>query len=119
MILFVVLALSVVALVLVVALALRRFTLDEVGVEDDLEKPGTPMATYAVAPGEDAAVVVAALTGAGYQAVGGMEHGVERVLVRCRPEQRADVRGVIEHVERARSADPEMYVGHVRFQDET
>ncbi len=118
MILIGVLFLSVLAVGGMLAFALRRITVDEVHTEQELEQPGPHRVSYVVPNGEDAAGVVAALTRSGYTAVGGMEHGVERVLVRCEAEQRADVRHVIEHVEQARSADPEMYVSHVRFDDE-
>lgn len=118
MILFAVLLLSVLAVGGMLAFALRRVTFDEVQVEHELEQPGAHRVAYVVPPGEDAALVVAALTRAGYTAVGGMDHGVERVLVRCEADQRTDVRHVIEHAEQARSKDPEMYVGHVRFEDE-
>ncbi|MGN6130502.1 MAG: hypothetical protein ACTHOK_09205 [Nocardioidaceae bacterium] len=118
MILFAVLLLSVLAVGGMLAFGLRRVTFDEVHAEQELERPGAHRVSYVVPPGEDAALVMAALIRAGYTAVGGQERGVERVLVRCEADQRADVRRVIEHAEQARSTDPEMYVGHVRFEDE-
>jgi hypothetical protein len=118
MILFAVLLLSVLAVGGMLAFALRRITFDEVRTERERERDGAHRVSYVVPPGEDAALVVAALARAGYRAVGAFDQGVERVLVRCEADQRADVRRVLEHAEQARSADPEMYVGHVRFEDE-
>lgn len=118
MILFAVLLLSVLAVGGVLAFALRRITFDEVRTEQELERDDAPRVSYVVPSGEDAALVVAALSRAGFTAVGHFERGVERVLVRCEAGQRADVRHVIEHAEQVRSADPERYAGHVHFEDE-
>jgi hypothetical protein len=118
----IVIAMLLVAFVVVgllVAFALRRWTLDEARTEARLHEPGAHTVAYDVPAGQDAAVLLAALGRGGYAAVSDMHLGVERVLVDCPTEHdRAQVRGIIEHVHSTGFDGAEMQVGHVSFEDE-
>lgn len=106
------------AVVVILALGLRRATFDEAEAEVGLRQPGAHTVSYVVPTGQDASVLLAALTHAGFKAVGGMEAGQERVLVACDESQRGEVRRIIESVHEANFGGPEMHVAHVRFEDE-
>jgi hypothetical protein len=118
MIVFAMLIVAVLVVGLVVALGLRRWTLDEAKVETRLHEPTTHKLVYAVPAGQDPAVLIAALTRAGFVAVSDFEGGNERLLVECGEVERARVREIIEHVDRAGFDGPEMHVAHVTFEDE-
>lgn len=118
MIVFALLIVGVLVLGLIVALGLRRWTLDEGEVEARLHDPTTHKLVYAVPAGQDPGVLIAALARSGYVAVSDLEGGVERLLVECGEVERARVRDIIEHVDRAGFDGPEMHVAHVTFEDE-
>lgn len=104
---------------LIVAFALRRWTLDEAQTEARMHTPEAHAVAYDVPVGQDPAVLLAALERAGYQAVSDMSRGVERVLVACPGEQdRAQVRSIIEHVHSTSFEGAEINVAHVSFEDE-
>ncbi len=99
------------------AFGLRRVTFDEARTETRLTEPGAHTVTYRVPPGEDPSPVIAALHRAGYTVVGGIDQGQERVLVGCEERDRADVRRIIEEVERSVYKFLPAHA-HVRFEDE-
>lgn len=103
----------------VIMLALRRTTLDEAAVEARLRQSDTHTLAYAVPDGQDPAVLRAALAREGYASMGDMEGGAELLIVACDEEDRAKVRSIIEHVDRAGFDGPAMHVGHVIFRDES
>lgn len=103
---------------LVVALALRNATLDEARTEARLRDPGTHKVSYVVPNGQDVAVLVAALAQEGFTSVGDLEGGTELLLVECEPQERTQVRGIIEHVSRTGFDGAPMQVGPVAFEDE-
>ncbi len=103
----------------IVALGLRRWTLDEARTEGRLHQPGAHALTYAVPAGQDPAIVAAALSHEHFTTVTDYEGGHERLLVAADEQDRARVRDIIEHVDRAGIDGPEMHVAHVRFEDET
>lgn len=106
------------AVLVIFALGLRRVTFDEARDEARLRQPGAHTVAYTVPTGQDASVLLAALTHAGFKAVGGMEGGQERMLVACDESDRGEVRRIIESVHEANFGGPEMHVAHVRFEDE-
>ena len=119
MIVIAMLAVAFLVVGVIVAFALRRWTLDEARVEARMHEPGAHTVIYDVPVGQDPAVLLAALDRAGFTAVSDMERGVERVLVDCPTEDTRDkVRSVIEHVHRTGFEGAEMQVGHVSFEDE-
>ncbi|HLN79177.1 MAG TPA: hypothetical protein VK204_19185 [Nocardioidaceae bacterium] len=119
MIVFGMLLVGVVVLSVALMLALRRWTLDEARTETRLHQPGAHTVVYAVPNGQDPAILMAALSREGFTAVSDTEGGQERLLVECPDEHdRAQVRSIIEHVDRAGFDGPEMHVSHVSFEDE-
>ena len=119
MIVFGMLLVGVVALSVALMWAMRRWTLDEARTEARLHQPGAHTVTYAVPNGQDPAILMAALSRAGFTSVSDIEGGRERLLVEYHDERdRAQVRSIIEHVDRAGFDGPEMHVGHVSFEDE-
>ena len=119
MIVFAMVVIGVLVVLLGLALALRRVTLDEGKTEERLRRPEAHSLTYAVPDGQDPAVLVGALAGEGFTAVAELEGGAEMLLVECpRPEDRAKVRSIIEQVTRTGFDGAEMHVAHVSFEDE-
>lgn len=119
MIVIAMLAIAFLVVGVIVAFALRRWTLDEARTEARLHEPEAHTVIYDVPAGQDPAVLLAALSRAGYIAVSDMERGVERVLVDCPHEgDRNKVREIIEHVHRTSFEGAEMNVAHVSFEDE-
>lgn len=118
MIVIAMLLVGLLVLGLVAMLALRRWTLDEARTEKRLSLPATHKVVYDVPAGQDAAVLAAALAHAGFTARASMEQGIEKLVVECEPSDRAAVRDVIEHVDRAGFDGPKMHVAHVAFEDE-
>ena len=104
---------------LLVAFALRRWTLDEARTESRMHEPGAATVIYDVPAGQDPAVLLAALDRAGYSAVSDMDRGVERVLVECHSERdRHRIREIIGHANRTGFEGAETPVAHVSFEDE-
>ncbi len=119
MIVFAMVAIGILVVALALAFALRRVTLDEAKTEAHLREPATHALQYVVPDGQDPAVLVGALTQAGFISAAELEQGREVLLVECPHEDdRAKVRSIIEHVSRAGFDGPEMHVGHVSFEDE-
>src|SRR4051794_4450209 len=89
---------GIVAATVVVVVGLRSWGRDVARTESELHGPGARTMTYAVPAGQDPAVLMAALAGAGYRAV---EETPERLLVGC-PHDRdaAAVRQLLDHAGR-------------------
>ena len=102
----------------IVALGLRRITLDDVRTEARMHQPGAHTLSYVMPVGQDPALAMARLAHAGFTAVADSTGGVERVLVDCEEQDRAQVRSILEHVDRAGIAGPPIHVDHVSFEDE-
>ena len=111
---------GVLVLGVVLALLMRRATLDEAGTETRLHRPETHTLAYAVPDGQDAAMFMAALTHEGFTSVADHEGGTERLLIACSEQDRAKVRGIIEHVRLTGFGytGPARHLDHVSFQDE-
>ena len=117
----VVLAMLLVGLVVVmvvVGLGLRTWTLDRARKDAWLLSPDTHTVSYVVAAGQDPAVLLAAVAGAGYPAMIDTTHGTARVVVACDEHARGEVRAALEHVHRMGFDGSEMLVEHVAFDDE-
>lgn len=115
---FAVLLVALVVVGVVVMLALRSWTLEEVRTEAWLREPETHTLSYVVPDGQDPAILVAALAGAGFTARAEMRGGVERLVVACDEDQRDRVRSVIEAVHLTGFEGVEMHVAHASFEDE-
>lgn len=106
------LGLTLIVVPVLVIASLRRWGLEEADTEDRLHSPRTHTVSYVVPPGQDPAVVRAALKHAGFVAV--MDHGGDqRLLVECEAGQRNRAREVIEH-----AGGLEQPVSHVHFEDD-
>lgn len=101
----------------VIALALRSWTLDEAKIEKRLRSPEVHTVAYVVPEGQDVAVLMAAVKRAGFESITNIEGGTERLLVACEEHDRAKVRSILEHVHRT-GFDGTLYVDHVSFDDE-
>ncbi len=86
----------------VFARGVTRWAEDETGKEALLHAPDAHTVSYVVPEGEDPALVMAALTHAGFRSVEDVTGRRERVLVECEEEDRDRVRDVIEHVRHRR-----------------
>jgi hypothetical protein len=105
-------------IVLVVfARGVTRWAEGETAKEAQLHAPDAHLVSYVVPDGEDPALVMAALTHAGFTSVEDTTGRRERVLVECEEEDRDRVRNVIEHV-RHRRYDGAAVVDRVTFEDE-
>lgn len=113
-----VVAVLVIGLVLVLMLLLRRWTLDEIQTEAWLHSPTTHTLAYVVPDGQDPAVLIGALGGAGFVSRAEMEGGEEELLVACEDTDRDRVRHILEEAS-PRPEGARTSVGHVRFADET
>ena len=103
----------------VVALGLRRFTLDEGRTEKKMREPGAHTLMYTVPNGQDPAILISALHQQGFTARSDLRGGLEHLLVDCPdPQQRSVVRSIIEHVETTGIVGSPMHVDHVSFEDE-
>lgn len=107
-----------VVLGVVIALALRSWTLDEAKTEKRLRSPDVHTVSYVVPEGQDVAVLMAAVRHAGFESITKTDGGTERLLVACDEQDRAKVRSILEHVHRVGFDGSEMYVDHVSFDDE-
>jgi hypothetical protein len=105
------LGLTLIVVPLLVIASLRRWGLEEADTDTRLHSPQTHTASYVVPPGQDPAVVRAALKHAGFVTV--MEHGGDHLLVECEVGQRNRAREVIEH-----AGGPEQPVSHAHFEDD-
>jgi len=114
----VMLVVGAVAVVVAIMLALRRWMLDEEQIEAQVRSPKAHRVAYVVPPGQDPAILRAALTHAGFTSALDTENGDERLLVACDEHERVQVRSIIEQVHRAGVDGPEMQVGRVSFEDE-
>lgn len=103
---------------LVLLLTFHRWTLDEAKTEARLTSPDSHRLVYAVPDGQDPAVLMGGLTGAGFVCVTDNLRGVVHLLVECEEKDRARVRAIIEQVDRAGIEGPAMHVRQVSFEDE-
>jgi hypothetical protein len=104
---------------LLVFVWLRSYGREEAATEASFRSPDMHKVAYLVPEGQDPAVLMAALTHAGFRSVTSTEGGDERLLVECEERDRDRVRGIIEDVDRAGPHGPGIpVVGHVRFEDE-
>ena len=101
-----------------VALAMRSWVREEARTEALIESPETNTVSYAVPDGQDPAILAAALHQAGFTARAHLEGGFEVLRIACNEKQRAQVRSVIEHVDRTGFDGVPMHIGHARFVDE-
>jgi hypothetical protein len=118
----IVVALVVVAFLVALAWALRNRTVAETAKERRLQSDESSTLTYLVPPGQDPAVLVAALEKQGFDAAADVVGGPQRLLVGARTGRpdREEVRSVIEGaswttIDHAKPVDREP----VRFVDET
>ena len=102
----------------VVIAALTSWGRDEAATEARLHSPGTHTVAYVVPDGQDPAVLMAALTHAGFVSVTDITGGTERLLVECEESDRGHVRSILEQVERRRIDGSRLPAGHVSFEDE-
>ena len=113
-----ILVVAVVVVTFFVLAGLRRWERDMERTEARLRSPDTHTVAYRIPEGQDPAVLTAALAREGYTYLVTDEGGVERLVVECDEQDRARVREIIEHVDRAGFEGPEIHVGHVTFEDE-
>jgi hypothetical protein len=122
---FVPIILIVIVLVLG-AIAVKRFTRAEVEHSDRLQNADRPTLRYEVPPGQDPAVVLSELRNAGYDASADSEPGPSTPIVIIGadggdPPDRERLRAVLERMDRV-NVDPEADVAldrpPVRFMDE-
>lgn len=103
----------------VVLLMARGFTRAEGRLDAELHEAGVPTLRYSVPVGQDPAVLVGALSKAGYKAVADLEQGTETLLVEVlEPGDRARVRAVLEHANRSGAEGASLPLAHVSFEDE-
>ena len=117
----VVLAMLLVGLVVagvVISMGLRTWTLDRARTEARLLSPDTHTVGYVVPAGQDPAVLMAAVAGAGYTAMVDTSRGTERLIVECDDHARGEVRRALEGVHSAAWDGSDMQVEHVVFDDE-
>ena len=118
----IVILLLIVALVVAVVWALQRRTAEAGAKQAHLhENERSSTLAYLVPPGQDPAVLVAALEQCGYAAAAETTGGPLRLLVDAGPHGRSreDVRAVIEGVRTSALDDGQpVRAGAVRFEDE-
>lgn len=117
----VVLAMLLVGLVVagvVVSMGLRTWTLDRARTEARLLSPDTHTVGYVVPPGQDPAVLMAAVAGTGHTAMVDTSGGTERLIVECDDHVRGEVRRALESVHSTGWDGSDMRVEHVVFDDE-
>ena len=106
------------AIVLVLMLAFRTWSLDDAKTEHWIHSPETHSVAYVVPEGVDPAPLMAALTHAGFTTMTDTAGGDERLLVACEEQDRARVREIIEGAERKSLAELGLQVPPVAFDDE-
>jgi hypothetical protein len=103
----------------VVLLMVRSFARAEGRLDAELHEAGVPTLRYSVPVGQDPAVLVAALSKAGFKAVADLEQGTETLLVEVlEPGDRARVRAALEQASRSGFEGARTPVAHVDFEDE-
>lgn len=118
MIIFPIMFTVLLILVVVVMLALRGWGRDEARQDAVLDSPATHTVSYVVPDGQDPAILAAALHNAGFTARAHLEGGFEVLRIACEEEQRAEVRSIIEHVDRTGFDGAPMHIAHAKFVDE-
>ena len=117
----VVLAMLLVGLVVaavVVSMALRTWTLERALTEARLLSPGAHTVGYVVPSGQDPAVLMAAVAGAGHTSMVDTSSGTERLLIECEDSARWEVRRALASVHSPGWDGSDMRVEHVVFDDE-
>lgn len=110
--------LALIAGMVILAVGLRNWGRNDARTEARLRSPDTHTVAYVVPDGQDPAILMAALAGAGFTAVVDTSGRSERVLVACDEAERDRVRSILEHVHRTSFDGAEMDVAHVAFDDE-
>lgn len=113
-----ILLVALIAVLVVGAVGLRSWGMAEARTEARLRSPTTHTISYVVPRGQDPAILMAALAGAGFTTVVDNSAPAERILVACAETDRDRVREVLEHVDRTGFDGAEMHVAHVTFDDE-
>lgn len=112
---------GVVALIWIVLYVVREQVAARQRVDEELHSDDVPTLEYVVPPGQDPAVILAALERAGFTAAADPHHAHQRVLIAC-PEgldrQRAHVRSVIESASVTAPQDGVPVEADVQFVDE-
>lgn len=90
------LLIGVVAVGLMLMLALRKWTVAEMRLEDRLRSPGTPTVSYVVPAGQDPVVVMTALAREGFVSVPEIHDGTESLLVECAEADRTRLQRTLE-----------------------
>lgn len=109
---------GILAMGLFTAFLLRRWIRDENRIEAVLHSPQVHTVSYVVPAGQDAAILMAALSLEGYVSITEMGEGIERLTIACEDRDRAQVRRIIEHVDHAGFDGPAIHVGQVHFEDD-
>ena len=112
------LIIAVIAVGLFLAWGVRGMVFSEAATEKRLHSDGVHTLEYAVPPGQDPSVLVAALGHAGFTAVAELHAGAEVLVVECPDSERRRVRGIIEETRTTTVEGGELAVGSVRFEDE-
>lgn len=102
----------------VVNVGLRNWVARQAGTEARLLSPETHTVGYVVPEGQDPAVLMAAISSAGFEAIVDTAGRAERVLIACDDGDRGRVRAVLEDVHRTGFDGAAMRVEHVVFDDE-
>jgi hypothetical protein len=103
-----------------VTIPLRRWMRDEAKTEARLHAPGAHTAAFVVPNGLEPALLMAALSRAGFAVVADNVRGEEVLLIECEPSDRSTVRRIITTVQEAHAAGHAgARVEQVRFQGET
>jgi hypothetical protein len=103
---------------ILVNVGLRNWVARQSRTEARLLSPETHTVGYVVPEGQDPAVLMAALTSAGFEAIVDTSGRAERVLIACDDGDRTRVRAVLEDVHRTGFDGAAMRVEHVVFDDE-
>jgi hypothetical protein len=105
------------ALPVLIILALRAWGAEAAATEQALLSPEAHTVVFVVPEGEDPTFVRAALTHAGFVSV--LDHsGEQRLIVRCEPGQREQVRAILEQTDHPSAGGHPAYAGQVHFEDE-
>jgi hypothetical protein len=111
----------VVAILVAIGLMLRRRTDAVASRADTLEAPDTDTLSYTLPPGQDPALVVAALERDGFTALSPVTGGRPQVLIECpqgRDRAREPVRRALENVGSTGFEGAPVDRNEVRFDDE-